>query len=153
LLLQVMTENINMRHSLSIVRAMVWAVVALGVSNSFAAEEHALLSAPLTRAPGHQLSAITVTYAPGQSSLPHRHSGDVFAYVLSGHIRSQLAGGKLHSYGPGESWFEPAGTHHIVSGNASGTEPATMLVVFVAAPEAEQTTFDQPSPPERTQSR
>jgi quercetin dioxygenase-like cupin family protein len=126
---------------------------ALVTSHCFAAEERALLSAPLTQAPGHQLSAITVTYAPGQSSSPHRHGADVFAYVLRGHVRSQLAGGALHIYGPGESWFEPAGAEHVVSGNASATEPATMLVVFVAKPDAVLTTPDQPSPPERTQSR
>lgn len=126
-------------------------LLAWAASNSFAAEEHALLSAPLTQAPGHQLRAITVTYAPGQSSSPHKHGGDVFAYVLSGHVRSQLGGGQLHIYGPGESWFEPAGTHHVVSGNASATEPASMLVVFVVAPDAVLTT--QLSPAERTQSR
>ena len=123
----------------------------------FAADEHALLSAPLTQAPGHQLSAITVTYAPGQSSSPHRHGGDIFAYVLSGHVRTQLEGGALHVYGPGQSWFEPAGAHHIVSGNASKTEPATFLVIFIAAPKATLTTLDtatsQPSPAARTQSK
>lgn len=128
-------------------------LLASAASTSFAAEEHALLSAPLTRAPGHQLRAITVTYAPGQSSAPHRHGGDVFAYVLSGHVRSQLGDGALRIYGPGESWFEPAGTHHVVSGNASTTESASMLVVFVAAPDAMLTTPDQPSPATRTQSR
>lgn len=127
--------------------------ITVAASNSFAVDEHALLSAPLTQAPGHQLHAITVTYAPGQSSSPHRHGGDVFAYVLSGHVRSQLGEGALHIYGPGESWFEPAGTHHVVSGNASATEPATMLVVFVATPDAVLTTPDQSPPAARTQSR
>lgn len=128
-------------------------LIAWAASNSFAAEERALLSSPLTQAPGHQLRAITVTYAPGQSSSPHKHGGDVFAYVLSGHVRSQLGGGQLHIYGPGESWFEPAGAHHVVSGNASATEPASMLVVFVTAPDAVLTIPDQTSPAERTQSR
>jgi quercetin dioxygenase-like cupin family protein len=142
-----------MRRLFGITCAMIGVAIALVTSSSFAAEEHALLSAPLSQVPGHQLSAITVTYAPGQSSQPHWHGGDVFAYVLSGHVRSQLAGGALHIYGPGESWFEPAGAHHVISGNASTTEPATFLVVFVAAPNAVLTSPDQPSPPERTQSR
>ncbi|MFC3651778.1 cupin domain-containing protein [Dyella humi] len=125
--------------------------------DSFAAEERALLSAPLTQAVGRQLSAETVTYAPGQSTSPHRHGGDIFVYVLSGHIRSQLAGGALHVFGPGESWFEAAGAHHVVSGNASDSEPATMLVVFIASPKAVLTTLDNAeahaSTPARTQSR
>lgn len=138
-----------------------WLLTAIAamtfLMSSFAAEERALLSAPLTQAAGRQLSAETVTYAPGQSTLPHRHGGDIFVYVLSGHVRSQLAGGALHVFGPGESWFEAAGAHHVVSGNASESEPATMLVVFIASPKAVLTTLDasesHASTPARTQSR
>ncbi|MFC4763774.1 cupin domain-containing protein [Dyella koreensis] len=120
---------------------------------SLAAEEHDLLSAALTQAPGRQLTALTVSYAPGQSTRPHHHEADAFVYVLSGHIRSQVGGGPERVYGPGESWFEPAGAHHAVSGNASAQLPATMLVVFVAKPDAGLTVMDQPLTPSRTQSR
>lgn len=119
--------------------------VALGTAgSSLAAEEHALLSSPLTGVRDRQLQAVTVTYAPAQSSAAHRHGGDVFVYVLSGHVRSQLDGGALHIYGPGDSWFEPAGAHHVVSGNASMVEPARFLVVFVASATAKLTTLDRP---------
>lgn len=133
-------------------------VITMGVMcHSSAAEQHALLSAPLSYAHGQQLSAMTVTYAPGQFSPPHRHGGDAFVYVLSGHVRSQVDGGAAHVYGPGDSWFEPAGAHHVVSGNASSVEPATFLVVFVAAGGATLTIWDhrpdQSSPTARTQSR
>ena len=125
--------------------------------NSLAAEEHALLTSPLTGIRDHQLKAVTVTYAPGQCSAPHRHGGDAFVYVLSGHVRSQVDGAAVRTYGPGDSWFEPMGAHHLVSGNASATEPATMLVVFVATPRATLTVWDPAdghSPPAaRTQSR
>ena len=132
--------------------------MALGVAgSSLAAEEHALLSSPLTAGHGRELKAVTVTYAPGQSSGPHRHGGDAFVYVLSGHVRSRVAGEATHTYGPGDSWFEPMGVHHLISGNASATEPATMLVVFVAAPAATLTVWDrardQSPPAARTQSR
>lgn len=120
---------------------------------SLAAEEHDLLSAALTQAPGRQLTALTVSYAPGQSTRPHHHEADAFVYVLSGHIRSQVGSGPERVYGPGESWFEPAGAHHAVSGNASAQQPATMLVVFVAKPDAGLTVMDQPPTPSRTQSR
>jgi quercetin dioxygenase-like cupin family protein len=124
-------------------------------SIAMAAEERHVLDAPLTQAPGRQLMAISVTYGPGQSTQPHHHGGDAFVYVLSGHIRSQMAGSPVRVYGSGESWFEPAGTHHVVSGNASKSEPATMLVVFVSLPQTELTTMDAPSaqPPARTHSR
>jgi quercetin dioxygenase-like cupin family protein len=132
--------------------------MALGLGgSSLAAEEHALLSSPLTGIADHQLKAVTVTYAPGQSSAPHRHGGDAFVYVLSGHVRSQVEGAAARTYGPGDSWFEPMGAHHVVSGNASATDPATLLVVFVAKPDARLTVWDragaQSPPAARTQSR
>jgi len=134
------------------------AATAFGATTAaLAAHEQGLLTAPLTQAPGRELTALTVTYAPGQTTPPHHHQGDAFVYVLSGHIRSQLEGRAERVYGPGESWFEPAGTHHLVSGNASADQPASMLVVFVAKPAAALTTMDgratQPPLPARTQSR
>jgi len=115
------------------------------VTTAYATEDQTLLSASLSRAPGNGLEALRVTYAPGESSHPHRHDRDAYVYVLSGHIRSQVEGQLLRVFAPGESWFEPAGVLHQVSGNASDREPATMLVIFVGPAPA------QSSP--RTQSR
>lgn len=124
--------------------AIVALCMALGATvSTHAAEERALLSSPLTGIGDHELKAMTVTYAPGQFSTPHRHGGDAFVYVLSGHVRSQVDSDALRTYGPGESWFEPMGVHHVVSGNASATEPATLLVVFVAKPNAALTVLDR----------
>jgi quercetin dioxygenase-like cupin family protein len=100
------------------------------------AHEHRLLDRPLANAPGRQLTALTVTYAPGQASAAHRHPGAAFVYVLAGRVRSALGGQAEHVYRAGESWFEPPGTRHRVSANASASEPAQLLVVFVAAPGA-----------------
>jgi len=102
-----------------------------------AVEEQSLLSAALSKAPGNVLKAERVTYAPGESSAPHHHDDDAYVYVLSGHIRSQVEGQPLRVYAPGENWFEKAGARHLVSGNASDREPATFLVVFVGAPQAQ----------------
>ena len=118
-----------------------------------AAEEHPLLTAPLTQAPGKQLVALTVTFAPGQQSRPHHHEADAFVYMLSGRVRSQVDNEPAREYGPGESWFEPAGAHHLGTANVSSTEPATFLVVFVARPDAQLTVPDQPATPARTQAR
>src|SRR5262245_66609071 len=38
---------------------------------------------------GKSLTAVVVTYAPGGKSGAHQHAGSVFAYVLSGAIRSE----------------------------------------------------------------
>lgn len=84
--------------------------------------------------PGKSLSAITVDYAPGGTSPAHVHSKSafVFAYVVSGAIESQVNGGEKRVYQAGESWYETPGSTHNVSRNASATEPAKLLAVFVA---------------------
>ncbi len=87
---------------------------------------------PLPEAPGKEALIATVSYAPGQASAPHRHPGSIFAYVTRGHVVSQLAGGSEQTYGPGEGWYEPPGAQHIVSRNASDSEPAEMVVFALA---------------------
>jgi len=97
------------------------------------AQEHMLRTEALGNASGSQLTAVVVSYAPGGKSPQHHHSGSVFAYVLSGSIRSQnSATGPVKVYSEGESFFEPVGSEHLVSENASDTQPASMLAVFVA---------------------
>ena len=66
------------------------------------------------------------------------------AYVLSGAIRSEnSATGPATVYKAGESFFEPAGSEHLISENASTVEPASLLAVFVADDGAQLTTFDK----------
>lgn len=87
----------------------------------------------LANAPGEVLTAVVVTYPPGGTTPIHHHAGSTFAYVLSGAIRSQVSGqGPAKVYTAGESFFEPPGSTHLVSANASDTKPAKFLVVFIA---------------------
>jgi len=96
----------------------------------------------LPNVPGKTLTAVTVSYAPGGKSSAHRHAGSVFVYVLTGAIRSEnSATGPAKVYRAGETFFEPAGSEHLVSENASATEPASLLAVFVADDGAQLTTF------------
>jgi quercetin dioxygenase-like cupin family protein len=96
----------------------------------------------LPNVPGKTITAVVVNYAPGGKSVSHRHAGSVLAYVLSGTIRSEnSATGPARIYKAGESFFEPAGSEHLVSENASATEPASLLAVFVADDGAQLTTF------------
>ena len=65
--------------------------------------------------------------------MPHRHGqAFVYAYVLQGTIRSQLEGQPAQNYVAGQSWHEDPGSHHVLTENPSTTEPARLLVVFVA---------------------
>ncbi len=83
--------------------------------------------------PGKSLVAVVVSYPPGGKTPSHRHgSAFVTGYVLSGAIRSQVEGEPAHVYQAGESWSEQPGAHHLVSENASATEPAKLLAILVA---------------------
>jgi quercetin dioxygenase-like cupin family protein len=98
----------------------------------------------LGNVPGKKLTAIVVNYAPSGKSGAHRHAGSVFAYVLFGAIRSEnSATGPAKVYKAGESFFEPPGSRHLVSENASAKEPASLLAIFIADDGARLTTFDQ----------
>jgi quercetin dioxygenase-like cupin family protein len=90
--------------------------------------EHALPNAP-----GKSLTAVVVDYPPGGASPAHTHakSAFIYAYVVSGAVTSQVDGGALRTYRTGESFYETPGAHHQVSRNASMTEPAKLLAVFV----------------------
>ena len=102
----------------------------------------AVLSEKLPNVPGKSVTAVVVNYAPGGKSPSHHHAGSVVAYVLSGAIRSEnSATGPARVYKAGESFFEPPGSEHLVSENASATEPASLLAVFVADDGAKLTTF------------
>jgi quercetin dioxygenase-like cupin family protein len=70
---------------------------------------------------------------PGGASPPHIHakSAFVFAYVVSGEIESQVNDEPKRVYRAGESFYETPGSSHPVSRNASKTQPARLLAVFV----------------------
>jgi quercetin dioxygenase-like cupin family protein len=97
----------------------------------------------LPNAPGQRLTTILVEYEPGGKSVAHHHSGVVMAYILEGSIRSQLKGGEVHVYHAGETFFEPPGSVHLVSENASDTKPAKLLAIFVAPDGAKLTEYDR----------
>ena len=82
---------------------------------------------------GKRMVAVVVNYAPGAKSPAHHHapSAFIYAYVLSGAIRSQVGDEPAKVYRTGESFYEAPGSHHRISENASDTEPASLLAVFV----------------------
>ena len=101
-------------------------------------------SEKLPNVPGKSLTAVVVDFAPGAKSTSHHHAGSVFVYVLSGQIRSEVSGaGPAKIYKAGETFFEPPGSEHLVSENASASEPASLLAVFVADDGAKLTTYNK----------
>ena len=81
---------------------------------------------------GWGLTAVEVSYAPGQSSAAHRHPGLTIAFVLEGEIRSKVGDQPVRTYRAGEMFFETPEELHAVSGNASSTRPARLLAVLLA---------------------
>jgi quercetin dioxygenase-like cupin family protein len=83
--------------------------------------------------PGKSLIAVVVDYPPGGASVPHTHakSSFIYAYVISARIESKVNDGTTRVYKAGEGWSEPPGASHPISRNASKTEPAKLLAVFV----------------------
>lgn len=98
-------------------------------------------SYPLANVPGKRVTVVRVSYGPGGFTPPHRHAGTVTAYITKGEIRSQLGGGPLETFTVGQSFFEPPGAAHVVSANASTTEPAELIAVFIADEGAQLTTL------------
>lgn len=86
-----------------------------------------------TNVPGKSLEAVAVSYPPGGKSAAHHHAKSAFimAYVISGSIRSEVEGEPARVYHAGETWSEAPGAHHTISENASTTEPAELLAVFL----------------------
>jgi quercetin dioxygenase-like cupin family protein len=95
---------------------------------------------------GKSMVAVVVSYPPGGKSAAHHHAPTAFiyAYVLSGSIRSQVDDERSEIYKAGESFYEVPGSHHRVSENASDKDPASMLAVFVVdSQDSELTTPDK----------
>ena len=87
----------------------------------------------LPNVPGKSIKAVVVEYGPGGYSPGHTHAKSAFIYatVLEGAIRSKVNDGAETVYEAGQSFSELPGDRHSVSANASETEPAKLLAVFI----------------------
>lgn len=87
----------------------------------------------LPNVPGKSIKGVLVEYGPGGYSSGHTHAKSAFIYatVLEGAIKSQINDGPVTTYKAGQSFSELPGDRHAVSANASETEPASLLAVFV----------------------
>ena len=82
--------------------------------------------------PRRDISLIEVTYPPATGSPPHLHANGVIAFVVSGSIVSKVGDEPEQTFHAGDAWWEPPGAIHRISRNASSTEPATLLAIYVA---------------------
>ena len=113
--------------------ALAGATLVMGQATAMAEDTvSVLMKQSLGDMAGKVATVLTVDYAPGAASGPHVHPGSVFAYVLEGAVVSQLEGGEPITYTTGQSWYESPKKPHIVSRNASKTEPAKLLVLLLS---------------------
>lgn len=103
--------------------------------------EHALPDIP-----GKSIRGVLVEYGPGGYSPSHTHakSAIIYATVLEGAVRSQINGGQIRIHRAGEHFTELPGDHHNVSANASDTQPAKLLAVFVVDTAETELTIPDP---------
>ena len=92
-----------------------------------------LLSQPLSKLDGDHLNAVLVEvrYGPGEASLPHTHPCAVIGYVVQGALRTQVKGEPEMIYNAGESFYEAPNGVHLVSANASSTQPAEFVAYLI----------------------
>ncbi len=79
-----------------------------------------------------QVTVSEVDFPPGRVGAVHHHAGFVLAYVLEGAIVSKVSGQAEKTYHRGEMFFEPPGSTHEISNNASQTAPARLLAMIFA---------------------
>jgi quercetin dioxygenase-like cupin family protein len=128
--------------------ALISAVFATAISAQDASGDKSrvtlVFDKELPNVPGKSIRGVLVEYEPGGSNPAHTHPSSAFIYatVLEGAIRSQVNDGPVTTYRAGESWSELPGDRHAVSENASSTEPARLLAVFVL--DTDETTLVTP---------
>ena len=111
------------------------AVVGVGAVHAAGPANDAIVkpvfSQPLGDVPGKEVVMMTVEYLPGGASLPHRHNADVFVYVLSGSLRTQVAGHDAVVLKAGQAFYESPDDIHQTSANASTKQPVKFLVIWL----------------------
>ncbi|MEK1888738.1 MAG: cupin domain-containing protein [Phyllobacterium sp.] len=94
----------------------------------------------LPNVPGKIMKGVLVEYGPGASPPAHTHPDSAFSYatVLEGAVKSKVNDGPVGVFKAGESWSEYPGDRPAVSENASTSEPAKLLAVFVVNTNAKE---------------
>jgi len=112
-------------------------IATIGVDSGIAADRAAKATVvydhALPNVPGKSIKGVLVEYGPGDASPAHTHPKSAFIYatVLEGAIRTSVNDGPVVTYRAGQNFSEIPGDRHSVDENASKTEPAKLLAVFV----------------------
>ena len=83
--------------------------------------------------PDKEILVKRIELQPGAEAPPHVHPGMVTGYVQAGSLDFQLKDGPLLKLKAGDTFFEPAGSHHMVAKNTGATEKV-VIIAFVVNP-------------------
>jgi quercetin dioxygenase-like cupin family protein len=93
---------------------------------------------------GLSVQAIRVDYEPGGFRRnAHRHPARAYAYVIDGSVEFVVGDGEPIVLKAGESFYEPPGALHLVSRNAGGDVPASLIAFFVLGDGESATLYDR----------
>jgi quercetin dioxygenase-like cupin family protein len=112
-------------------------ITTIGVGSGIAADKNPKVTLvydhALPNVPGKSMKGVLVEYGPGVASTAHTHpkSASIYATVLEGVIRTSVNNGPVVTYRAGQNFSEMPGDRHTLDENASKTEPANLLAVFV----------------------
>jgi quercetin dioxygenase-like cupin family protein len=106
-------------------------IVSQGIPARAQAKANTLLTQELENLENKEVLMLTVEYAPGQVSSPHRHNAHTFVYVLEGTVIMGVQGKEPVRLEAGQTFYEAPDDVHAVSRNASDTGSAKLLVTMI----------------------
>jgi len=130
------SESVGLLRLTLIVCAL---VATVGVRSGIAADADkgpkvtVVFDHALPNVPGKSIKGVLVEYGPGVATPGHTHPKSAFIYAtdLEGAIRTSVNDGPVVTYRAGQNFSEMPGDRHTLDENASKTEPAKLLAVFV----------------------
>jgi quercetin dioxygenase-like cupin family protein len=75
-------------------------------------------------------TTVEVSLEPGQASVPHRHPGPVFGYVIEGEYEWAIEDQPAKTLKAGETFYEPTGCLHRVSKNPGKSRTRVLAVIL-----------------------
>ncbi|WP_367872830.1 cupin domain-containing protein [Luteolibacter sp. Populi] len=120
-------------------RTIALAILSLAASGiSLAADEEPVKITEIFKRdhpdlPEKEILIKRIELGPGASAPPHMHPGMVTGYVETGKLEFQLKDGPLLKLKTGDTFFEPAGSHHMLAKNPDPTAK-TVIIAFVVNP-------------------
>ena len=90
-------------------------------------------------------TTVEVTLEPGQASMPHRHPGPVFGYILEGEYEWAIDDQPSKKLKVGDTFSKPAMCLHRVSRNLSDKNKTRILAVLLVPRDAKLISIPEPA--------